>query len=83
MDLLTELSELSQLTPERALAARESVGTGYSRVARELGLHPATVWRYETGRLPMPGGELGLRYLALIRGLERLAEIRSTAGQGR
>lgn len=59
-------------SPAVARAIRQAAGVSQIEVARELGVHPVTVARWEAGTR-RPGGETALRYIALLDELREVA----------
>ena len=58
--------------PRLAKAIRESAGVSQLRLAAELGVHRATVMRWEDGAC-RPRGEMLVRYAELLHDLQRVA----------
>lgn len=70
--LLDELRQRRRVpSPAAARAIRLAAGVSQARIAAELGVHPVTVTRWETGRR-RPGGDLAQRYAELLEQLRRL-----------
>ena len=57
-------------TPAVARAIRLAAGVSQARIASEVGVHPVTVARWESGAR-RPSGEVGQRYLQLLDELQR------------
>ena len=68
---VTELARVRRLTKSgEAAAIRERSGLSLAELARAVGVHPSTLWRWETnGRKPR--GEKAARYLATLDALKR------------
>lgn len=58
-------------TPEEARTIRVRAGVTQARLAREAGVHPVTITRWECGTRS-PSGAAGARYRELLRDLEEV-----------
>lgn len=68
--LLDEVRDsLSLPGPSARRDIRQSAGVPQARLARELGVHPLTVCRWESG-IREPRGALRAEYARLLRGLD-------------
>lgn len=59
-------------SPSTAKLIRESAGVSLSRLAREVGVSPSTVLRWERGTF-RPRGPQGAAYAALLEQLREIA----------
>ena len=59
-------------SPTTARLIREAAGVSRARLAREIGVHPVTLGRWEDGRF-RPSGAQRVAYLALLEQLKELA----------
>jgi transcriptional regulator with XRE-family HTH domain len=57
-------------SPARCREIREAAGESQANIAGEVGVHPETISRYESGTR-RPRGEILVRYVALVHELER------------
>jgi DNA-binding XRE family transcriptional regulator len=69
-DLLERMRLRAMARSGRGSSIRRKAGLTQADIASELGIHPITVTRWETGARE-PRGELAERYGALLRRLER------------
>ena len=54
-ETLSSSSGDAAMTPEEFRAARERLGLSAHGLARKLGVHPRTVFRWQDGTQPIPG----------------------------
>ncbi len=73
--LIAEARAYRQMpTPRAARAIRLAAGVSQTRLAHELGVHPVTVARWESGTRH-PGGDLARRYVDLLTQLKEVSGI--------
>jgi DNA-binding XRE family transcriptional regulator len=62
----------------QAQALRQEAGVSRAAVARDVGVDPSTVGRWENGRR-LPRGEVGLRYCAVLAELLQVTSVGTVA----
>jgi DNA-binding transcriptional regulator YiaG len=73
-ELIDELRRQARLpSPPLRRAIRETAGASQDQVARALGVHRVSLWRWEQGRRT-PRGAIRERYVLLLEELRRMVD---------